>query len=138
MNSIRFEKLINLMKKTGFDAVALNPGYSMRYLTGLDFHLMERPTVLIIKQDGSLAFILPELESSRAEKEFSRDVLFTYGDNPENWLNEFKNAANFLDLINASIGIEPTRLRFLELDYLKEAIPGSKVLAAESIFSRSV
>lgn len=135
MNSIRFEKLINLMKKTGFDAVALNPGYSMRYLTSLDFHLMERPTVLIIKQDGSLAFILPELESSRAEKEFSRDCLFTYGDNPENWLNEFKNAANYLDLFNASIGIEPTRLRFLELDYLKKAIPGSKVLAAESIFS---
>ena len=135
MNSPRFEKLLGLMKKNGFDAVALNPGYSMRYLTGLDFHLMERPTVLIIKQDGSQAFILPELESSRAEKIFSKECLFTYGDNPSNWLDEFKSAANYLGLNKASIGIEAIRLRYLELDFLKKSIPDSEISSAESIFS---
>ncbi len=135
MNSPRFEKLLGLMKKAGFDAVALNPGYSMRYLTDLDFHLMERPTVLIIKQDGSQAFILPELESSRAEKVFSKENLFTYGDNPSSWLNEFKAAAAFLGLNKSSIGIEATRLRYLELDFLRKAIPESEILSAETIFS---
>lgn len=45
MHSQRFSNLINLMAFHNLDAIALNPGFSLRYLTNLDFHLMERPTV---------------------------------------------------------------------------------------------
>lgn len=135
MNNHRFEKLIDLMKKSNLDAVALNPGYSFRYLTNLDFHLMERPTVLIIKSDGNFALVLPQLEATRADKSFSKDNLFTYGDNPNTWTEPFRLAANFLHLQKSLIGVEPTRLRFLEFSYLKNSFFEAEIVSGESVFS---
>lgn len=134
MNSQRLEKLTKLMKAAKFDAIALNPGYSMRYLTDLDFHLMERPTVLIIRTDGSYVFILPKLEASRAEKIFLKESLFTYGDNPDTWVEVFKAAGSKLSLENAIIGIESVRFRYLELAFLKNALPFSQIQSASSVF----
>ncbi|NWF69214.1 MAG: aminopeptidase P family protein [Chloroflexi bacterium] len=46
------------------DAVALVPGSNLRYFTGLDFHISERPTVAVFTADG-LSLIVPELEMPR-------------------------------------------------------------------------
>ncbi len=135
MNTQRLNKLIELMKTNNFNAIVLNPGYSLRYLTNLDFHLMERPTVLIIKSDGKHVLILPQLEVSRAEKSFEKENLFSYGDNPSSWSDVFFKASAFLNLGKSNIGVESTRLRFLELDFLKNAFQDSQFLSADSVFS---
>ena len=54
----RMAKLQTAMAEQGLDAVALNPSPSLIYLSGLHFHLMERPTLLIVTaagQDGDCA-----------------------------------------------------------------------------------
>ena len=43
----RFTRLFEQMRAHHLDAVALNPGPTLTYLTGLGFHLMERPTLLL-------------------------------------------------------------------------------------------
>jgi Xaa-Pro dipeptidase len=43
------------------DVVALVPGANMKYFTGLNFHLSERPIIALISGD-QLSFIVPELE----------------------------------------------------------------------------
>ena len=43
----RQARLAEVMSKSGLDCVALNPGPSLMYLTGLNFHLMERPVVAL-------------------------------------------------------------------------------------------
>jgi Xaa-Pro dipeptidase len=135
MHSQRFAHLIDLMASHNFDAIALNPGYSMRYLTNLDFHLMERPTVLLIRKDGKTAFVLPKLESTRAEKSFSTEQLFTYGDNPATWIDAFKSAGDYLQIGKSKIGVESTRLRFLELNFLKNSLPESEIISADEVFA---
>ena len=40
----------------------LNPGPTMHYLTGLDFHLMERPVLLVVPASGPPRMMLPALE----------------------------------------------------------------------------
>ena len=42
--------------------LALNPSPSLIYLTGLHFHLMERPTVAFFTADSPPVLVLPELE----------------------------------------------------------------------------
>lgn len=135
MHSLRLKKLIDLMVSQNLDAIALNPGYSMRYLTNLDFHLMERPTVLIIKNDGKIAFVLPKLESTRAERSFSEEQLFTYGDNPATWKDVFKLAVEYLKLGQSMVGVESTRLRFLEFNFLKTSLPESEIISADDVFA---
>jgi hypothetical protein len=53
------------MEKHEFEIVALNPGATLYYLTGLSFHLMERPVVLFVQKKGPSSIVLPELEEVR-------------------------------------------------------------------------
>ncbi|MDY6873734.1 MAG: aminopeptidase P family N-terminal domain-containing protein, partial [Chloroflexota bacterium] len=110
----RMDKLIILMGEQGFDALALNPGPSLIYLSGLHFHLMERPTILIITRHGNAAVVLPELEQGKLVGAAADFQTFTYGDDPVTWPAAFERAAATLGLKGGRLGVEPTRLRFLE------------------------
>jgi len=100
--------------------MAFNPGPTLTYLTGLNFHLMERPTLLLITQTGSVAMVLPRLEKGKLSGEIEVFRVFTYGDDPNTWPAAFK----WLNLHQGRVGVAPNRLRFLELNFLKAALPG--------------
>ncbi|MHB8134269.1 MAG: aminopeptidase P family protein [Anaerolineaceae bacterium] len=136
MQNIRYQKLLNLMKMDGYDFIAINPGVTFKYLTKLDFHLMERPIVLIISQTGKNALILPELEVSRAKESQIFDSLFPYGDNPATWHTSFDNAVDSLKISYKSIAVEPNRFRFLEYEYLKESCPLAPIKSGTSLFEQ--
>ena len=135
MNKERFSKINKLMDRDQLDVIVLNPGFSFRYLTNLDFHLMERPTILIIPKNENPFLVLPELEVSRASKYFSRDQIFAYSDNPATWSGFFKKVLQEQGLENSKIGVEAIRLRFLEFELLSESLPTSNIVAADTLFS---
>ena len=58
----RVEKIMKVIENNNLDAVALIAGPNLTYLTGADFHLMERPTVLIFSKNYKPVAILPNLE----------------------------------------------------------------------------
>ena len=124
MDEKRLTRLTGLMKKFGLSGVALNPGSTFKYLTGLNFHLMERPTVLLITQAGSSVMVLPALEKGKLPEDSPAFHAFTYGDDPAVWPVAFHQAAEHLNLQKGDFGVEPTRLRFLELQYLKDSLHG--------------
>ena len=67
MNSTRLEKLHTALAQAELDAVVINPGPTLTYLTGLKFHLMERPVVLLVAQGKDPVIVLPELEITEGE-----------------------------------------------------------------------
>jgi Xaa-Pro dipeptidase len=126
----RIEKLLQLMNDFGLPGIALNPGPTLSYLTGLHFHLMERPTVLLISAEGEMALVLPALEAGKLSK-ISFDIhAFTYDDDPETRPGAFMRAIEYLDLPGEDLGVESTRMRFLEMMYLGEALPGRAFIDA--------
>ena len=58
----RIDKIMKAMQKGNLDAIAVIAGPNMEYLTGGDFFLMERPTVLIFSKNQRPLAILPSLE----------------------------------------------------------------------------
>ncbi|GAB7095194.1 aminopeptidase P family protein [Halolamina litorea] len=64
----------------GVDTVALSPGETMRYFTGLDMHKSERPTLVVLFRDGPPAVVHPVLEGDRIEEALPDAERFTYGD----------------------------------------------------------
>lgn len=124
MVATRIKKLINLLNQSGLIGVAIIPGPTLTYLTGLHFHLMERPTVLLITSDGKTALVLPALEIGKLAEIPLNIEAFTYDDDPENRSVAFEQAAEFLNLTGEELGVEPTHMRFLEMLYLGEAFPG--------------
>ncbi len=133
----RQNKLKELLSNSGFDALALNPGPSMYYLTGLHFHLSERPIVAIFPLEKPNIIILPELEAPKIKGLDIEIEAIDYGEDPHTWPGIFRDAIIGLDLVNdARIGIEDRRMRVLELRLLKESIPDqNKILTANELIT---
>lgn len=131
MSAQRFEKLAAALKNSKFDAIALNPGPTLSYLTGLTFHLMERPVVLVYAPGKDPAIILPELELQKTAGLAYPLKAYPYGENPADWSLAFRTALFELDLYGRTIGVEPRRMRVLELRLVEGGAPGAHVIAAE-------
>jgi Xaa-Pro dipeptidase len=123
MNSARLEKLHTALAQSGLDAVVINPGPTLTYLTGLKFHLMERPVVLLVAQGKDPVIILPELESSKVHLFPYKVNAFTYGEIPSEWDVVFRKAVQSLGLDGKKIGVEPRQLRLLEYRHIRAGAP---------------
>lgn len=138
---LRHARLALAMQNNGFEVLALNPGPSLIYLTGLPFHLMERPTVGIFRPHQPLILILPELEAGKLAQYPLPIQSFAYGEDPTGWPAVFHQALLAVDLQPGLIGVEPTRMRYLELRILETATQqaggGSSVAftSAESVLA---
>ena len=135
MTSQRFSRLQELLKANGFSATVINPGSTLTYLTGLHFHLMERPTLLICREGRQPVLVLPELELGKTSSSTIPLTPVTFGDDPSTWPAMMQQALKSLELERGEIAVEPTRLRFMEIDYLKKAAPGLEFVNGESVFS---
>lgn len=127
----RIQALTAAMQDAGLEALALNPSPSLIYLTGLHFHLSERPTVFLFRPKYPPALVLPELEASKIDPQTGYD-LFPYGENPETWGASFSRACNHLSLNGLTVGIEPNHLRVLELRFLEAGMTQTQIQSAES------
>ena len=68
MTDSRLAPITRLLHDHDLDAVAIVPGSNFRRLFSQDFHLMERPLVVIIPRTGDPAAIVPQLEMASFEK----------------------------------------------------------------------
>jgi len=126
----RHKKLAQAIKEAGLAGMVLNPGPSLTYFTGLHFHLSERPVVGLFTPDTSPVLVLPELEAAKVENLGYELLPFTYPEEPEKWAGVFKAGAEGAGLGKGNVGVEDRRLRFLELELLKQAMPQANFLNA--------
>jgi Xaa-Pro dipeptidase len=131
----RQAKLAELLKARGFDAIAINAGPTQVYFSGLHFHLMERPAVLIIAPGKTPVFVLPGFEKGKtAGLDFELNTV-TYDEDPANWQAAFNKAAEMIGGLKR-VAVEGLRLRVMELRYLEGAFPGAKFEAAEDLIAQ--
>lgn len=135
MNNSRYQHLLELMQANHLDMLVFNPGSTMTYLTGLHFHLSERPTLLWVKAGKTPALILPALETGKGEDSSLPVKLFPYGDDPSSWQSVFQAAAEYIAPENSGIGIEPERLRMLEYRFIQQAAPKSILVPAGDVLT---
>ncbi len=137
MTNSRFDRLTGRLDGSGLDAVALNAGPTLSYLTGLQFHLSERPSVLLVSATGEKALLIPELEAGKTAGLDASIRVFPYGENPASWAEVFRSAAGALGLTSPVIGVEPTRFRFLEQNLLQTALPQARFVSADALLSQA-
>ncbi|HLF25976.1 MAG TPA: Xaa-Pro peptidase family protein [Anaerolineae bacterium] len=138
MSLQRIQKLQTLARAEGFDCMAVMPGANITYLTGLHFHLMERPTLALIPVEGNNpALVLAVLEATKpAAGPYPIPWrLFTFADGADPAIS-YHAAAQVLDLAGQRIGIETLAMRVKELRLLQTAAPGAHLAAADHIFDR--
>ena len=119
------------MEAKGVDLLAVIPGPNMQYLTGLEFHLMERPILLLISKNNNPLMVIPQLEENRARKLHGFEF-FTYDDR-----RDPKEVFSIVSRIHkgCNVGVERRRIRFLELDLLESSKISKSFTDADDLLS---
>ena len=134
--SDRIKKIQISLENSELDALVLNPGPSLVYMTGLHFHLTERPITLIFAKHRLPVIILPELELQKLVGLPFELVSYPYGEQPDEWNQVFSKAIGDIKFNRKKIGIETISLRMLEYGFLQAASPDAKFVdAGETITS---
>jgi Xaa-Pro dipeptidase len=128
----RVQAILDLAQAEGLDALALVPGPNLTYMSGLGFHLSERPIIAFFTTDGRVALVLPDLEAGKAETAGIRT--FSYTDD-EGYALTFHEACAQLELVELRVGVEALRMRVLESRILHRYIPSVVLVPADELFS---
>jgi Xaa-Pro dipeptidase len=132
----RLKRLKAALAKANLDCAAVIAGPNLYYLTGLSFHLSERPTVGFFPAGGGdpvlLAGNLEESKITTGAPYPVRHFVYTDADGPA---SAFVKAAQALKFGKARLGVEGRRMRVMELQFIEEAFAGLKVEPAEEIFA---
>lgn len=121
----RMNRLREILRGEGLDAFAVIPGFTMLYLTGISFHLMERPIVLLIMPDEPATFVVPGMERLKAESTTIEADITDYGEDFASRDQTFKTVGGKFDRQGFRIGYEPLSMRAFELGLLQNAFPNA-------------
>jgi Xaa-Pro dipeptidase len=126
----RLTQLIEQARARGFDALAVVPGPNLFYLTGLSFHLSERPVVVLFPVNRTPAIIVPAFEAGKVESTSIRMDVFPYTDE-EGYTSAFQNACAALELAGCVVGAEAFKMRLVEAQLFEQYAPGCQLVPAE-------
>jgi len=132
----RQAKLATTLQAAGLDGLVLNPGPSLVYLTGLHFHLSERPVAVIFVPDEIPVIVLPELELEKVKNLPYPIQAFPYGEDPALWDVAFRKAVQATKMDGKHIGVEPRQLRLLEFRLLLNAALDAEFVSADTSVAR--
>jgi Xaa-Pro dipeptidase len=129
---VRLEKARRLMRQSGIGSVIVEPGSSLDYLTGVQWHRSERLTAAVIPADGDAIIVTPFFERpSVAETLAVPAEIRTWNEDED----PLKLVADFLRerrLAAAPVGFEETD-RYFIFDRLQHQLPGMKAVSANPV-----
>jgi Xaa-Pro dipeptidase len=130
----RIKKLIQHLENDQIDLIAINASQNLAYFSGLHFHVSERPAVLLVGKGKAPAFIFPEFEHKKVDNAALDITPFAYPENPSTWGDVFKKALRYFKGYQSMVGVEPTAMRFLEINLLQLASSEIRFTSAAHIF----
>lgn len=123
----RIAKVQDAMKASGIQALLLEPGPAMMYLTGVRWGRSERAFAVVVPLQGDPAYVLPGFEEMRAREliRIGRDIrVWQEDDSPYQLIADIlkKNAA-------LKIGVDAS-VRFFVFDGVRMKAPKAAFVAA--------
>ena len=125
----RRARLAGLLASRHLDAAAIVPGANLYYLTGVNLHLMERPTILFFHADGSMRAVIPELERSKWNAALP-EAETRYWQDSDGYDDAFAKAGAGAGSVR--IGVEGQRMRVFEYEAIRRGFPSAQVSDAEA------
>ncbi len=140
MYPARLQRLRAAMAQAKFDCVAAIAGPNLYYLTGLSFHLSERPTTGFFPLTGDPVIVAGNLEQSKVVGGAPYPVRGCYYNDAAGPVLAYREGAQTLRLKARSggvarLGVESRRMRVMELRLIEDAFLNPRIDAAEGIFA---
>jgi len=127
----RIAKLQDAMKEFGLQAVVLEPGPAMVYLTGVRWGKSERTFAVVLPAKGDPVWVLPGFEEARARE------LITVGNDIRVWQEDESPYARIAQAlkdrgVTGKVGIDEAA-RFFVFDGIRKLAPGLQYLSATAV-----
>ncbi len=134
MHEQRLARLRSLLQQAGLDYLALVPGPSLTYFSGLHVHLSERPFLLLLTGNPEeSAALTPLLEAAKVEAAGVPAERIMVWRDEEGYAAAFQTLARQLQLSQARLGVEALKMRVLELHALQNAALTAQLVHADGI-----
>ncbi|HUI58389.1 MAG TPA: aminopeptidase P family N-terminal domain-containing protein [Bryobacteraceae bacterium] len=136
----RIAKLQAAMKEFGLQAVVLEPGPAMLYLTGVRWGRSERTFAVVLPVKGEPVWVLPGFEEARARE------LIHVGDDIRIWQEDespYERIAQGLKDRGVGGGTAPTRVgiddgvRFFIFDGIRKLAPKLEYISAAAVLKQA-
>lgn len=121
------------MKEFGLQAVVLEPGPAMLYLTGVRWGRGERTFAVVLPEKGEPVYVLPGFEEMRARE------LIHVGDDIRIWQEDespYQRIAQALKdrgITSGRVGIDDS-VRFFIFDGIRKLAPKLDYVSAQAVF----
>lgn len=135
MHVARLQRLRAAMDQAKLDCVAAIAGPNLYYLTGLAFHLSERPTVGLFPLQGDPVLVAGNLEEAKVLGGAPYPMRGFYYTDAGGPVAAFREAAQALRLGQPRLGVEHVRMRVMELRLLEDAFVNPRIDSAEGVFA---
>jgi Xaa-Pro dipeptidase len=128
----RIARLQEAMKELGLQAVVLEPGPAMMYLTGVRWGRSERCFAVVLTQKGEPAYVLPGFEEMRARE------LIHVGEDIRVWQEDespYQRIAQVMKDRGATagrVGMEES-VRFFVFDGIRKLAPQVEYVSAQPV-----
>jgi Xaa-Pro dipeptidase len=130
----RLSQVQQELQTNGIDCLALIPGSNLRWLTGLNFGLMERAVIFFIPAEQEPVLVLPALEKVKWDSEAAFPARVFAWDDVEGPNDAVHHALSALPAIK-SLAVEALRMRVMEYDLVRQHLPEAQIVHAEQIMA---
>ncbi len=130
----QINRLQNQLIDANIDCLALIPGPNLKYITSIDFHLMERPVIALFFPERRPLFTLPDFEANRLA-DFDIEI-FTYSDGQQPPAFILEAALHSLLDKPQSLAIEFLNMRVFEYKLLMQNLPTVEIHNADIVMSK--
>src|SRR5271168_218798 len=130
----RIAKVQDAMREFGLQAIVLEPGLAMQYLTGVRWGRSERTFAVVLPAKGAPAYILPGFEEMRARE------LIHVGDDIRVWQEDdspYQKIAQALKdrgVASGRVGVDETA-RFFVFDGIRKNAPKLDYVSAQPVLN---
>ncbi len=128
----RIEHARRLMRAQGIAALLIEPGASLIYFTGVEWHRSERLTAAVIPADGEIAIVTPFFEAPSIRETLAVPADVRVWEEDENPLALVAAVLKDRKLATGSIAIEET-VRYFAVDWLTKTLPHARIVSGASV-----
>ena len=130
----RLESVRQRLTAQGIDYLALVPGFNLRYLTGMDFVLLERPFIIFIPADETAepVLVIPELEAPTWKRGAHFEARIFAWDDESGPDEAMRQASEALPGMR-TLAVEHLRMRVLEHDLISRFAPDVHIVKGEAV-----
>ncbi|WP_019833328.1 M24 family metallopeptidase [Sphingomonas sp. PR090111-T3T-6A] len=128
----RIEKARRLMRAQGISALLVEPGASLIYFMGIEWHRSERLTAAVIPVDGEIAIVTPFFEEPSVRQTLAVPAEVRVWEEDENPLALVAAILTDRKLAGGAIAIEET-VRYFAVDGLMKALPQARIVSGAPV-----